>query len=224
MPYMILALLLVAVGFVAQISVRSTVKKYSKQRPSSDLTGKQVAREILNSYQLLEVRIETATSGPLSDHYDPENQVLRLSPEVGDVSSIAAVGIAAHEAGHAIQHAEKYPALMIRTSFAPMIAMGTRFISWILLAGFLGSLLGFRLIGIPIVVLGGLLYLFIAFMAFITLPVEFDASARAKRLLDERQIVSPKEMEGVSAVLNAAAWTYVISALNAIFQLLLRRR
>ena len=224
MPFIIFALLMVVVGFLAQNSVRSTFEKYSKQRPGRGLTGNQVAREILDSYDLQEVRIEAATSGPLSDHYDPENRVLRLSPEVGDVASISAVGIAAHEAGHALQHAEKYPALMIRTSLAPTIALGTRFISWILLAGFLGSMLGLRPIGIPTAMLGGLLYLIITFMAFITLPVEFDASARAKRLLYEHQIVSRQEMEGVSAVLNAAAWTYVVSALNAIFQLLLRRR
>ena len=211
MPFIIFAFLMAAVGFLAQNSVRSTFEKYSKQRPGRGLTGNQVAREILDSYQLQEVRIEAATSGPLSDHYDPENRVLRLSPEIGGVASISAVGIAAHEAGHALQYAEKYPALMIRTLLAPTIALGTLFISWILLAGV-------ETHWYPNRHAGGLLCL------IITLPVEFDASAQAKRLLYEHQLVSHQEMEGGSTVLNAAAWTCVVSALNAIFQLLLRQR
>ena len=224
MPFILFTLLLVIAGFVAQYLVRSTFEKYASVRPSRGLTGNQVAREILDSYQLQGVRIEAATAGPLSDHYDPENRVLRLSPEVGDAVSISAVGVAAHEAGHALQHAENYPALMIRTFFAPVITVGTQYISWIILIGFLSSALGFRPIGILTASLGGLLYLMIAFMAFIILPVEFDASTRAKKLLYAHQIVSRQEMVGVNAVLNAAALTYVVTALNAILRLLLRRR
>jgi len=224
MPLLVFGLLLIVAGFIAQNAVRSTFEKYSKLQPARGLTGEQAAREILDTHGLQEVSIEEAKFGQLSDHYDLEKRVLRLSSEVGPVVSIAAVGIAAHEAGHALQHAEGYPPLEMRSSLAPKIALGIRLAPWIFLGGSLVGLFGLRQIGIPLAALGLILYASVALMSLITLPVEFDASNRAKKLLYHHQIIDRREMPGVSAVLNAAAWTYVVGALNAIFNLLIRRR
>lgn len=224
MQFLVLALVLMILGAIAQNAVMSTFKKYSAARPKRGLTGNQAARQILDHHGLYEVRIEEASWGQLSDHYDPEERVLRLSQEVGPVASIAAVGIAAHEAGHALQHAEGYSPLMMRTSMARTIAMGTRVIPFIFWGGFIASVVGFRQFGIPLAALGMFLAIGIAALSLVTLPVEFDASYRAKRLLYDHKIVDRQEMEGVNAVLNAAAWTYVVGALGAILRVLVRRR
>ena len=224
MPAIVIVLIVMGLGFIAQKMVGATVEKYSAQKPTRGLTGEQAAREILDTQGLHEVQIEEATFGQLSDHYDPEKRVLRLSKEVGPVVSIAAVGIAAHEVGHAIQHAENYPPLMQRSSLAPKIALGTRLLPYVFWGGIVVGIVGLPQLGVPLALFGTVLYVSVAAMAFITLPVEFDASARARKLLAQHKIVSRREMEGVSAVLNAAAWTYVISALSALIQLLIRRR
>ena len=224
MPFLGLTIVLMILGGIAQNVVLSTFRKYAGMRPKRGLTGGQAARELLDYHGLDEVRIEEAKWGQLSDHYDPTERVLRLSPEVGPVSSIAAVGIAAHEAGHALQHAEAYSPLMMRTSLARTISMGSRLVPFIFWGGFIISLVGFRQLGVPLAVLGMVLSIGMAGLSLVTLPVEFDASRRAKKLLYEHRIVDRQEMEGVNAVLNAAAWTYVVSALGAVLRVLVRRR
>jgi Zn-dependent membrane protease YugP len=223
MPIGLLGLLLMVIGGMAQSRVMAIVARYSKQKPQCGLTGEQAAREILDRHGLHTVPIEETQWGLLTDHYDPTKGVLRLSKTVGPVSSIAAVGIAAHEAGHAIQHAESYQPLMMRTSLAQPLAIGTRIVPYIFWGGFILSMTPYRSLGVPLTFLGGIIFMGITAMSVITLPVEFDASNRARKYLRQYNIVSRDEMTGVNAVLQSAAWTYVVGALSSLIRMLLRR-
>ncbi len=206
-------------GFIAQAAVKSKFNKYSKVRTFRGLTGAQVARQILDQNGLHNVTVEE-TQGTLSDHYDPRSQTLRLSPEVARVPSVAAVGIAAHESGHALQHAKGYAPLQLRSSLVPAVQFGSRLAPFIILGGILlEALLRLSRLGMAVAWFGVALYALVALFAIITLPVELDASARAKKLLYQGNIVDRQELAGVSSVLNAAAWTYIVAAIAAILQL-----
>jgi len=195
----------------AQLKVKGAFKKYSQIASSSGMTGAQIARTILDSNGVTGVRIELA-NGMLSDHYDPANRVLRLSEPVFHGRSVAAAGIAAHEVGHAIQHKMAYSPLVLRQTLAPLAMIGSN-VSWLLLLG--GVFLqwsGLMWAGV------GLFSLAVLF-TLVTLPVEFDASRRARELLPQLGLVSGSDRDGVSAVLSAAAMTYVAAAATAILQL-----
>lgn len=208
----------IILGFIAQGLVKSRFKKYSKVGTYREITGTQAARQLLDSFGLHDVRIEEARGGQLSDHYDPRSRVLRLSPEVGRMASVAAVGVAAHEAGHAIQHANGYFPLQFRSTLVPAASFGSGLAPWIVIAGFgLTYLIG--PIGITVAWLGVALFGLAVLFTLITLPVEFDASARAKKLLYQYNIVDRQELSGVNSVLNAAALTYIAAALAALSQL-----
>lgn len=207
-------------GFIAQSAVKSRFAKYSKVRTLRGLTGAQAAREILDDFGLHDVQIEESHGGQLSDHYDPRGRVLRLSSEVGRSPSVAAVGVAAHEAGHAIQHAQGYVPLQIRSAIVPAVSIGSRLGPLIIVGGLLlQGALGMFELGELIAWAGVVLFASVAFFSLITLPVELDASARAKKLLYQFNIVDRQELGGVNSVLNAAAWTYVVAALAALSQL-----
>lgn len=207
-------------GFIASRLVQSRFNKYSEVSTLRRLTGAQAAREILDSNGLYDVRVEESQGGQLSDHYDPRGRVLRLSPQVGRVASVAAVGVAAHEAGHALQHAKGYFPLQIRSAMVPAVSFGSRLAPWIIMGGILlQALLGLTGLGYGIAWFGVILYGLVALFALVTLPVEFDASSRAKKLLYASNIVDKQELAGVSSVLNAAALTYIVAALAAIGQL-----
>ncbi len=211
----------IVLGFIVQSAVKSKFSKYSKVKTYRGLTGAQAAREILDANGLYDVRIEEATGGLLSDHYDPRTRVLRLSSEVARYPSVAAVGVAAHEAGHALQHANNYFPLQLRSSLVPAVQFGSRLAPWIILGGILlQSLMGLTQLGFVIAWVGIIAYGAVALFSLVTLPVELNASARAKKLLYQYNIVDKSELNGVTAVLNAAAWTYVVAALGAILQLL----
>ncbi len=211
----------IVLGFIVQSAVKSKFSKYSKVQTYRGLTGAQAAREILDANGLYDVRIEEATGGLLSDHYDPRTRVLRLSSEVARYPSVAAVGVAAHEAGHALQHANNYLPLQLRSSLVPAVQFGSRLAPWIILGGILlQSLMGLTQLGFVIAWVGIIAYGAVALFSLVTLPVELNASARAKKLLYQYNIVDKSELNGVTAVLNAAAWTYVVAALGAILQLL----
>ncbi len=202
------ALLLAA---YAQFKVRSTFSRFSQVRTARGLTGAEVAAELLRRRGLRQVKIEP-TQGMLADHYDPRTQTLRLSPEVYGSDSVAAVGVAAHECGHALQHSEKYAPLALRSAIVPLASIGTN-AAWILFM--IGLFANMR----PLMDLGILLFLgYIAF-ALITLPVEFDASRRAVAVLQGEGFVMPSEADGARAVLGAAALTYVAAAAMAVMQL-----
>jgi len=177
------------------------------------LTGAGAAREILDAAGLADVRVER-TGGHLTDHYDPQTRTLRLSAEVHDTDSLAAVGIAAHEAGHALQHQELYWPLQVRLRLLPLTRLGARLALPLLVAG-----LFLRLP--PLMVIGAGLFLVLLMFQLVTLPLEFDASRRAGRVLRERGLVSAQELVGVGEVLHAAAWTY-IAAFTVTFVQLLR--
>lgn len=214
--FMIPAMIL---GFIAQSAVKSQFNKYARVRTLRGLTGAQVARRILDENGLYNVKVEE-THGFLSDHYDPRTETLRLSPDVARAPSVAAVGVAAHEAGHALQHAQGYVPLQVRSSLVPAVQFGSQLAPLVIIGGiFLEALFRLSTLGMLVAWFGVGLYGLVALFAIITLPVELDASARAKRLLYQSNIVDRQELSGVASVLNAAAWTYVVAAIAAILQL-----
>ncbi len=196
----------------AQNRVKSNYGKFSKVRNYQGLTGAQAARQILDSNGLFDVAIEQ-TPGELSDHYDPRKRVLRLSPGVYGQPTVAAIGIAAHEVGHAIQDAQRYPALKFRTAIVPVVSIGSNLGIFVLLAGFLIGLTGLAWLGVAMFGLGTL-------FALVTLPVEFDATRRAKAALANGGMVSVEDGQGVSKVLDSAAWTYIAGFASALLTLL----
>ena len=218
--WILLALPGLLLGLWAQLKVKSAFGKYSQVRNARGLTGAQVARLILDHYGLRHVSIEE-TQGMLTDHYDPRAKVLRLSPDVGRAPTIAAVGVAAHEAGHALQDADGYAPLKLRSAIVPAVQFGSWLGPMIIMGGFfLMALTGATDLGYTLAWFGVILFSLTALFAIITLPVEFNASARAKKELVALGILSPQEMKGVSETLNAAALTYVAAAIAAIGQVL----
>jgi len=213
--YILISLPALILGFWAQWKVNSAFKRYSQERSRSDLTGAEVARRVLSFNGLHQVRVEPV-QGFLSDHYDPRGKVLRLSPDVYNSPSTAAAGIAAHEAGHAIQDAQGYAALRLRSFMVPAVSIG----SWIGPIVFILGILMLPVVGTSLAWLGVLLFAATAVFAIVTLPVEFDASRRAKQALATQSIVMPQEMTGVNKVLDAAALTYVAGAVQAVSTLL----
>lgn len=224
--YLVMIAPAIILAIWAQMKVKSAFAKYSQVGNSSNMSGAEAAARMLEGFGLRvvssgkeaqsmnnAVAIEQV-QGFLSDHYDPKAKVLRLSPKVYQGRSLASVGIACHEAGHAMQHAKGYAPLELRNFMVPVASFG----SW---AAFPIILLGFFLHAVGLIQLGILLFAAIVLFQLITLPVEFDASNRAKESLVQFQIIrSGGESQGVSAVLNAAAWTYVAAALSSVMTLL----
>lgn len=194
----------------AQAKIKTNFETYSKISNSKALTGEMTARQILSSYHIDNVRVERV-KGSLTDHYDPTQNVLRLSDSVHDSTSIAAVGVAAHEVGHAIQHNIGYAPLKFRNAIVPAANIGSN-LSFLFV--FIG-LMAFR----PLLKIGIALFAITVLFQLLTLPVEYDASRRAKVILRDG-ILSGQEMEGVERVLSAAALTYVASLVTAIGTLL----
>jgi hypothetical protein len=196
----------------ASFRVKSTFARYSRVPSRRGLSGAEAAREIIRKRGVPGVTVEE-TSGFLSDHYDPSGRVLRLSPDVYGGRSLAALGVAAHEAGHAIQHANDYLPLKLRSLVVKPAMIGSNF-------GMLAAGLGFAFHSFGLVWIG--VVMFSAFVVFtlVTLPVEFDASRRAVVALQEVGVISPDEADDTAAVLRAAAMTYVAGAITAVMQLL----
>jgi uncharacterized protein len=209
--YILFSLPALLLGLWAQFKVQGAFNKYSKVRTYVGLTGAEVARRILDTNGLNNVQVEE-TGGMLSDHYDPGKRVLRLSSEVYRSNSVAANGIAAHEAGHALQHQEGYAMLNLRSALVPTVQIG----SWLGPIIFMVGLFLSSTLGTQIAVIGLILFGATAVFSLITLPVEFDASRRAKTVLSTSGMIYNQEMDGVNAVLDAAALTYVAAAIQAI--------
>ena len=212
--YFVFALPALLLGLWAQMRVRSAFAKYSRVRAVSGMTGAQAARRILDSHGLQSVAVERV-DGMLSDHYDPRAKVLRLSTDVYGTPSLAAVGVAAHEAGHALQDQSNYAPLQLRSAMVPAVQIG----SWVGPLIFAVGLFMAGAIGESVAWVGLLLFGATALFALVTLPVEFDASKRAKQLLVTNGVLVPLEVRGVDHVLDAAALTYVAAALQAIMTL-----
>ncbi len=196
----------------AQSRVKSTYAKYSRVGAACRMTGAQVAEHILHSEGVYDVAIETV-AGNLTDHYDPSSRTLRLSQGVANSTSLAALGVAAHETGHALQHRDAYGPLVLRSASVTTVNIGSN-LSWpLVLAGILFS-------WDPLINIGILLFSLTVFFSLITLPVEFNASSRAMTALAGGGYLTRDEQDGAKSVLSAAAMTYVAAALTAILQLL----
>lgn len=206
-------ILMIMCGF-ATAGVKMAFSKYSKVRSSSGLTGAQAAEQMLRAQGITDVRIERSQGGMLSDHYDPTQNVIRLSPEVYGSQSVAALGVACHEAGHAIQKARAYAPLVIRNMAVPAAGFGSQ-------TGIILIILGLILNFTGLAVLGFVLFSCVVFFQLVNLPVEFNASTRAKEaLLHMGMIQTGEEQRGVNKVLNAAAMTYVSATAVSVFYLL----
>ena len=201
-----------ALSLLAQVLVNSRFERYRKVPDASGLTGGEVARRLLDDAGLRNVRIERV-SGRLTDHYDPQAKVLRLSPETMDGANVAALGVAAHETGHALQDADAYAPLQLRTACVRTAGIGSQ-AAWPLFLA--GLIFNFR----PLVLIGIALYAAMVVFTLVTLPVELNASHRALTLLENGGYLTSDEMPGARSVLSAAALTYVASALMAVLQLL----
>ena len=210
--YLVLVVPALLIALIAQIQVKSAFSRYARVRCTSGLTGAQAAQRILQANGITDVRIEHI-SGKLTDHFDPQAKVIRLSDEVYGVASIAAVGVAAHEAGHAVQYAVGYVPIRIRSAVIPISQFGSSLSMPVLLIGLLFNY------GV-LVQLGIILFSTVALFQLVTLPVEFDASAKALRTLDNFQILEPQETKMAGKVLKAAALTYVAALLSSLAQLL----
>jgi uncharacterized protein len=212
-PTYILVIVGIVLTLAASAKVKSTFAKYSKVRSMSGMTGADAATRILNSAGIYDVRIERI-AGDLTDHYDPKNKVLRLSDSVYGAMSVAAIGVAAHECGHAIQDQKDYAPLRIRASLVPVANIGSM-LAWPIIV--LGMVIGAFETLVPF---GIILFSAAVLFQLVTLPVEFNASSRAISVLDSTGILGSEEIRYTKKVLSAAALTYVASAATAILQLL----
>lgn len=217
MGYMDGSYILVIIGallcLITSGMVKSTFNKYSKVGSASNLTGAQVAAAILKREGIYDVRVERV-AGSLTDNFNPSTKVVNLSESVYDSTSVAAIGVAAHECGHAMQHNEEYFPLKVRSAILPAANFGSKYGLWIVILGLIISF--FR----PLVFIGVVLFAFGVAFQIVTLPVEFDASKRALETLSEMGILEGAEVDGVRAVLKSAAMTYVASAAASILSLI----
>lgn len=202
----------VILGIYAQMKVQGAYKKWSKVGARSGVTGREAAAYVLRQAGITDVEI-TSTRGMLTDHYDPNNKRLVLSEQNYNSHSLAAVGVAAHEAGHAVQHATGYAMLKLRMSLVPLTMFASQLLPFVIIGGFFFGMLG-------LIKLGILVYLVLTVFQLVTLPVEFDASKRAKLQLVNTGILQESEMEGVNATLNSAALTYVAAFVSSLANLL----
>ncbi len=210
-PYYLLIIIGALISLAASAKVQSIFRKYNQVRSRTGLTGAEAARRLLQAQGIYDVSIQRV-SGNLTDHYDPKNKILRLSDSTYGSASVAAIGVAAHECGHAMQHAEGYAPLSFRTALVPVANFGSQFSIILIVAGLI--------FGQVLVEVGILLFCAVVLFQLVTLPVEFNASRRALRLLGDNGILYDEEVGMTRKVLTAAALTYVASALMSILQLL----
>lgn len=208
---MILVIPGLLLGLWAQMRVSSAFKKYSAVHARNGMSAEEVARSMLNRADCGDVRVRSV-SGNLTDHYDPRNNTLRLSDGVYGSTSVAAIGVAAHECGHAMQQHEGYAPLKLRSALVPVVNLGSNLYFPIFLLGLLFS-------WEPLLYVGIACFALTLVFSLVTLPVEFNASGRALRVLEQQGYLSGEEMDGARAVLNAAAMTYVAAAISSLLQL-----
>ena len=213
--YFVFILPCVIITLFCQVKVKSTFSKYSKIRNSRNMTGAQAAEYVLRQNGVVGVRIEHI-QGSLSDHFDPRTNVIRLSDTVYNSNSVAAIGVAAHEAGHAVQHAQNYLPNKIRGIILPLANLGSK-LSWILI---LLGLVFTAKVGYTFLYIGIIMFSLSVLFTLATLPVEFNASKRALECIKENNLLIGEEYKGAKRTLQAAAMTYVAAALTAVMQLL----
>ena len=210
------SLFFMVIGMIVQVTLKSKFSNYSKVPTGSGLSGKEVAEKMLRDNGIYDVQV-TSVKGFLSDHYDPTKKTVNLSPEVYEGRNIAAAAVAAHECGHAVQHATAYSMLMLRSRLVPLVQVSSNMAQWVILIG-----LGMFTFGggnQTVLLIGILLFAVSTIFSVITLPVEFDASARALKWLDTTRITTPAEHEKAKDALKWAALTYVVAALASIAML-----
>ena len=210
--YIILVIPAVIIAAIAQANVSGTFSKYSKVRTARGYTGAEAARAILDANGLYNVRVERV-AGNLSDHFDPRQNVIRLSQGDYDNATVAAVGVAAHESGHAVQYATGYAPIKLRNAIVPITQFGSSLSIPVLLLGFFMGLQ-------PLVYAGIILFSAMVVFQLVTLPVEFNASSRALAIIEEQELLGSEELRGAKKVLGAAALTYVAALLVSLMQLL----
>lgn len=207
----ILMLIIIVLPLYANIKINSTYSKYSKKQNSGKLTGKEVAEKILEMNGLSNVKVGRI-NGSLTDHYDPRNKTISLSNGIYNSNSISACAVAAHEVGHAIQDKERYSMLVFRSKLVPVVNFTSRLSSILVFSGFIFDLFNFITIGAILLTVG-------LFFQLITLPVEFDASKRAKEELQKCGLIENQDTKGATKVLKAAAFTYVAGFLASALQI-----
>ncbi len=212
MNFLLFILVPIVIGMWAQAKISRTYSKYSKVPSRGRITGREAAAYVMQSAGIHNVEI-VPVRGHLTDHYDPVNKRLALSEENFAGSSLAALGVAAHEAGHAIQHATGYKALKLRMSLIPITNIASRLLPFVIIGGFFFGMMG-------LIKLGILVYLVLTVFQLVTLPVEFDASRRAKKVLSGLGIIERDELQGVEKTLDAAAFTYVAAFIASLGNLL----
>jgi hypothetical protein len=210
--YLLLVVPAMIFAFWAQFKVKGTFNKFSKERTMSGITGVEAAQQILNQEGLYHVRIER-TPGHLTDHFDPRSNVVRLSESVYDQATVAAVGVAAHEVGHAIQHAHGYSPLKMRSAILPVASIGSNIAPILIILGLILEM--FALFDLGIILFGAMVL-----FQLVTLPVEFNASSRALEAIEGNAMLASTEVYGAKKVLNAAAFTYVAALIVSLMQLL----
>lgn len=209
--YLMFALPGLALALIASFLTKATFKKYSKVDSAQGLTGAEAARRLLHEAGVDDVSIEQV-AGVLSDHYDPSQKVLRLSPDVYGKTSLSAIGVACHEAGHALQHAQGYVWLSLRSSLVPMVNFSSSISYFVFIAGFLFQ-------SQSMILIGAVLFSAAVIFSIVTLPVEWDASHRAKLLMQEAGVVNRTEAKAAGSVLNAAFLTYLAAAVSSLLTL-----
>lgn len=217
--YLIYAAPVLIFALLTQLKIKSTYSKYSSIPNSKHLTGAQAAQYVLNYYGIRDVRI-VPCSGKLTDNFNPKDKTIYLSQEVYSGSSVASVGIACHEAGHAAQHAENYLPNKIRTAIVPVTNFGSRFGLLIAFAGYFLAYASRLSFGYYMIIFGLLLYGLIAVFQLVTLPVEFNASNRALKVIRETGVLVDEEYDGAKKVLFAAAMTYAAALITALFNVI----
>ncbi len=208
---LLLYLLIILIPIIAQINISTSYGKYKKENNSKGISGFEVARKILDAHGLEDIYV-VETSGNLTDHYDPTRKVIKLSRDIFKGETVAAISVAAHECGHAIQDQENYKPMRIRSLLVPVVNLVSSFSWFVIIIGLLTEYFNIFIFGIGLISIGLIFQL-------ITLPVEFDASRRAKEELKKLNIVNKKEENGVSKMLMAAAMTYVASVLTSILEI-----
>jgi len=217
LTYLVLVLPCVILSLWASMNVKSTFNTYSSKYSVRRITGAQAAQRVLQSNGISNVRVEKV-SGHLTDHYDPKSNVIRLSDQVYDSTSIAAIGVACHEAGHAVQHATQYGPIKLRTAVIPITNIGSRLAMPLILIGVLLSYLGN--FSYTLVYIGIACFAFTLVFELVTLPVEFNASRRAISAIEEYGLLSAEEIKGAKKTLTAAALTYIAAAAVTLAQLI----
>ena len=212
MNFLLLIIIPMLLGLWAQMKVKSAYKRYSQVPSRGRVSGREAAEAVMQAAGIRDVAI-VATPGTLTDHYDPSKKQLALSEGNYNGTSIAALGVAAHEAGHAIQHKVGYSMLNLRMALVPITMFSSKLLPFVILGGFFFKMMGAIWLGIGV-------YMVLTIFQMITLPVEFDASKRAKEELAGLSIVQSDEMEGVRKTLDAAAWTYVAALVASLGNLL----